>query len=308
MKLRGNSWLLVLLAAGGAAIIYGVLVWSRLVSDPTLADILQRLPDRDAATVHVNVAALRGAGLGALLENSPVTEEPEYRRFVTESGFDWKTDLEAVTACKQGPHWYFFARGRFEMDKLRQYALSRGGECRNGICDAPGATVGKRVSFFPLSSRVLVLASSPAPWAVYNVKKKSGQAWTGGTPEGPIWISLNGGVLAGEPSLPAGGRLFGKVLSETERTNFTAAISPSGMELRMRAFCRDTACAENVKAQLEGVTREFKAYFDRLGQQARSDDLSGLLLAGQFASKGTEVTGRWPLSLGFLQKLAGGGL
>lgn len=155
---------------------------------------------------------------------------------------------------------------------------------------------------------MLVLASSPAPWTVYNVQKKSRAPWVGGTPDGPVWISLNGSVLAGDPSLPAGGRLFGKVLSETDRTNFSAAISPSGMELRMRAFCRDTVCAENVKSQLEGVTKEFKAYFDRLGQTASSDDLSGLLLAGQFSSNGPEVTGRWPLSLGLLQKLAGGGL
>ncbi|MFN0102107.1 MAG: hypothetical protein ACKV2U_08455 [Bryobacteraceae bacterium] len=308
MTQRFNSWLLVLFAAAGAAAIYGVLVLNRLGGDPPLADVLMRLPDKNAVTIHVDLAAIRKAGMAELLEGSAVAEEPDYRRFVTESGFDWKTDLEAITASKTGKDWFFFVRGRFDMEKLRNYALSRGGTCRNGVCDVMGETPGRRVSFYPMSPRMLVLASSNTPTAVYGVYEKNKPEWVGGVPEGPAWVSFNGNVLAGDPALPSGGRLFGKVLAETRRTTFSIGNVGGAMELKMQAHSADTAGAGNIKAQLEGVTAEFKKYFERLGQAASSGDLSGLLLSGQFAVAGNEVTGRWPLHADLLKKLAGGAL
>ena len=108
--------------------------------------------------------------------------------------------------------------------------------------------------------------------------------------------------------MPSGGRLFGKVLSETERTTFSVVAGTGGLELAMRAISKDAAGAENVKSQLEGVTKEFKGYFERMGQASQPDDLSGLLLSGKFAVTGNEVSGRWPLHPNLLKKLAGGAL
>lgn len=246
--------------------------------------------------------------MGGWLEGAAAMEEPEYRRFVTEIGFDWKTDLDWVTAAKTGEDWYFIARGRFELDKLRSYAIARGGGCRNGVCDAPSATPGRRVSFYPLTPRVLAVSTSKGTMTVRNLETKRKADWAGGVPEGPLWVSFNGSVLAGDPALPSGGRLFGKVLSETERTTFSVNGGAEGLVLTMRAICKDTSSAGNVKAQLEGVTKEFKNYFERLGQPANTGDLSGLLLAGQFATTGSDVTGRWPLHADLLKRLAGGTL
>ena len=277
-------------------------------SDPSLGELLQRLPPDNAMTVHIDLAAIRKAGLAKLLEETPVAEEPDYRRFVSETGFDWKTDLDEVTAARSGKDWYFFVRGRFDLEKLRDFALSRGGNCRNGVCDVAGSGPGRRVSFFPLNSRTLIMASSNVELAVYAVIQKNKPMWEGGVPEGPAWVSINGSVLAGDPELPAGGRLFGKVLAETKRTTFTVSGAPGAMELRMRAHTADGAAATAVKAQLEGVTSEFKKYFERMGQTGSAGDLSGLLLSGEFGVNGSEVTGRWPLHIEFLKKLAGGGL
>jgi hypothetical protein len=305
---RINSWVLVLFAAAGAAGIYGVLMLNRMWRDPSLGELLQRLPAENALTVHIDLAAIRKAGLAKLLEETPVAEEPDYRRFVNETGFDWKTDLDAVTASRSGNSWYFFVRGRFEMDKLREFALSRGGICRNGVCDVAGSGPGRRVSFFPLNGRVLVMASSNRELDVYTVSQKNKPMWEGGVPEGPAWVSLNGSFLAGDPELPAGGRLFGKVLAETKRTTFTVSGVVGALELKMRAQTADAAAAAGVKAQLEGVTAEFKKYFERMGQAGSAGDLSGLLLSGEFGVNGVEVTGRWPLHVEFLKKLAVGGL
>lgn len=305
---RFSSWLLVLLAGAAAAGIYGVIVWSRWGADPALAEVLARLPDRNAVTVHIDAAAIRKAGMGDLLAGTGVTEEPDYLRFVSESGFDWKTDLDAVTATRTGDDWYCFARGRFDMDKLRNFALSRGGMCRNGVCEVAGATPGRLISFYPVSSGMLALASARTPMAVSLVQKKSRPEWPGGVPEGAAWVSFDGSVLAGDPALPAGGRLFGKVLSGADRTTFSVIGGASGLEIRMRSHSPDAVAAGNIKAQLEGVTKEFKRYFERMGQVSSSGDLSGLLLSGQFAVTGNEVTGQWPVHTEFLRKLAAGGL
>jgi hypothetical protein len=143
---------------------------------------------------------------------------------------------------------------------------------------------------------------------VYDLVRKGDAQWVGGVPDGLAWVSLNGGVLAGEPTLPAGGRLFGKVLSQAPRTTFAVLPGPAALELRMRSHNLDAAAAENSKAQLEGVTAEFRNYFQRLGQTASPSDLSGLLLSGKFAVAGNEVTGTWPLRPEFLKKLASGEL
>lgn len=308
MGKRLNSWMLVLLVAAGAAVVYGVLVLYRMGADLSVADLLRRMPDANALTLHVDLRAIRAAGMGGLLEGSAVAEEEDYRRFVRESGFDWTRDLDAVTATKSGDDWFLFVRGSFDMEKVRNFVLARGGSCKNGYCDVAGATPGRRVSYFPVSSSLLALATSKGHMAVYRLTEKRKTDWAGGVPEGSAWVSFNGSFLAGDPALPSGGRLFGKVLSETERTTFSVVPGTGGLELAMRAISKDAAGAENVKAQLEGVTKEFKGYFDRMGQASQPDDLSGLLLNGKFAVAGNEVSGRWPLHPNLLKKLAGGSL
>ena len=149
-----------------------------------MAEVLARLPDANAVTLHIDLAAIRKAGMGELLTGTPVAEEPDYLRFVSESGFDWKTDLDTVTATRTGADWYCFARGQFDMDKLRNFALSRGGMCRNGVCEVAGATPGRLISFYPVSSRMLALASSTTPMAIYLVQKKSKPEWAGGVLRG----------------------------------------------------------------------------------------------------------------------------
>ena len=281
---------------------------SRANADLTLAEILLRLPQKEATTIHIDVASIKAAGLGDLLTGSAVAEDPEYRRFVTESGFDWKTDLEAITAAKVNADWYFFVRASFDLEKLRNFALSRNGTCRNGVCSVAGSTPGRWVAFFPVTSRVLALTTSKSKDIIFNLLRKDGTPWLGGVPEGPAWVSLDGRVLAGDPALPAGGRLFGKVLAEAPRTTFSVVPQGGQLELRMRSHHLTAPAAENTKAQLEGVTTEFRKYFERLGQAASPTDLSGLLLSGKFTVAGNDVVGAWPLHLEFLKKLAGGEL
>lgn len=298
--------MMALLAVAGCAITISLLLWKR-GADPAMPELLGRFPDANAPVFHVDLAALRAAGLGELLESNPVAEEADYRRFVTESGFDWKTDLEAVTASRVKDDWYLLVRGRFDMEKLKAFVEARGGSCKNGVCGVAGATRGRMVSFFPVSSRVLALATSPEPMAVYALRASRAKApWTEPVPVEPLWLTLGGSALRGDPALPAGMRLFGKVLAEAERATFWIGISGGRPELRMRVRCGDLVRANVIQAELTRVTAEFQKYFERIGQQASEDDLSGLLLAGKFTAAGTEVNGQWPIPLALLRKMAGG--
>ena len=54
------------------------------------------MPQRDAAVLYVDIAALRSTGILEKLVGSTVGEEAEYKAFVQQSGFDYKRDLDRV--------------------------------------------------------------------------------------------------------------------------------------------------------------------------------------------------------------------
>ena len=105
-------------------------------------------------------------GLLDALAGSKATEESEYRKFVQDSGFDYRSDLEAVAAAFMDGNMYATARGAFKWKRLTYYAQSNGGSCANSICQMPASQPGRFISFYLLRSNVLALAVSPDPHGV----------------------------------------------------------------------------------------------------------------------------------------------
>lgn len=294
-----------LVVAGGG--IYGIARWWRLGSDPSIVELLRQLPQRDAILFHVDVSAVRSAGLMGTITSAGMTEDPEYLAFVKESGFDWRSDLDSVTGSQTGEDWYLFAKGRFDWAKIQNYATARGGRCHNGVCDAPSVTPGRHISFYPKTSRILAMATSNSPNAVYNIHAPAGALELEHADGAPVWYSISGQRLSAADKLPNGSKLFAKALGQAKRATFGVHQTGNTLELMMRADCNDAASATSLHNQLTGVTAEFSKYFENLGQKPSSADLSGLILNGKFQVEGTVIRGRWPLSADFVRNLFGAG-
>ncbi|HYP05170.1 MAG TPA: hypothetical protein VER03_02965, partial [Bryobacteraceae bacterium] len=95
MPLRHRGWILV---AGLIAIaVIGTVIATRM-SSPKLdgAGMAAYMPQRDAAVLFLDVAAVRDSGILDKLMGSTVGEEAEYKAFVQQTGFDYKRDLDRV--------------------------------------------------------------------------------------------------------------------------------------------------------------------------------------------------------------------
>src|SRR5258707_15435887 len=66
----------------------------RKARDLPLESVLARLPSGGAAVLSIDFAALRQGGILDLLAGPVVEEEPEYKTFVENTGFDYRRDLD----------------------------------------------------------------------------------------------------------------------------------------------------------------------------------------------------------------------
>ncbi|HVW83739.1 MAG TPA: hypothetical protein VHB50_03625, partial [Bryobacteraceae bacterium] len=102
-----------------------------------LPKLLSRFPQEDATVVDINFALLRHAGL---LADSKAALEPEYKQFLDGTGFDYRRDLDLMVGSFSKSGNFFIARGRFDWDKLRNYAQKQGGSCYEQLCRMQGST------------------------------------------------------------------------------------------------------------------------------------------------------------------------
>src|SRR4051812_49941417 len=104
--------------ACGAAV-FGLWKWRERQAFLDPAVLLSRFPAEEAAVVSADFATIRAAGL---FSGSKMALEPEYRQFFEGTGFDYRRDLQQLTAAFSKSGNYFIARGSFDWDKLRAYA------------------------------------------------------------------------------------------------------------------------------------------------------------------------------------------
>src|SRR5580693_9155525 len=146
--------------------------------------VLSRFPVEDAVVLNVDFAAVRGAGL---LSDAKLPLESEYKQFLDGTGFDYRKDLDEVTASFSKSGNFFIARGQFDWQKLRDYAAHQGGSCYQQLCRMPGSTPERRISFLPLRSDTIALAVSTDDLAATRLEKP-GAPITSALPSAPVWI------------------------------------------------------------------------------------------------------------------------
>jgi hypothetical protein len=298
--------LLLLLLLG--ALCAGVIAWVAHLRarSHSPAELLARLPARDAVVLCIDFAALRQAGLLRIFEGSDLVQEPEYRAFRDGTGFDYLRDLDWLAASFQPESSYFLLRGRFNWAMLADYVALQGGTCYNSFCRVQGSTPDRRISHYPMEPGLMALAVSKDDYAASALQRPSSSARPAARPPQPVWFSVPAARLRQIQAVPAAARLLAQALADTEGVLLAAGPRDGQVELSLEATCGAPQQAAALASQLRRLTALLIEAVAAEKRQPDSRDLSGILAAGAFESKGRVVYGRWPVPRAFLQSLAGG--
>jgi hypothetical protein len=277
--------------------------WWRVSSAYDAARLVSVLPTERATVVYLDTGELRRTGMLELLAGSKTVEESDYRKFVDETGFDYRSDLDAVAASFAENRVYATLRGRFRWKQLTEYAESQGGECHYSVCTMPGSSVERNISFYPLKSDVLALAVSTDPRAVSSIGNGKPQM---PVPHDPFWISVPAALFNRPEAFPSGTRAFLGPLAHAEKVTFAAGPQGDRLQLRLEVACATPEAAADLVKQFSGMTGLLKSMIAREHMTPNPRDLSGVLVAGTFEQRQSTVIGTWPVERGFVEALASG--
>jgi hypothetical protein len=305
VSLRFKPWQLagavILLCVAAVALVR----WVRVSQPYDAARLLSTLPTEGGTLLYIDASLLRQSGMLELLAGSKAAEEADYRKFVEQTGFNYRTDLDAVAAAFVRGSAYFALRGRFQWKQLAGYAEAQGGECHYLVCTMAGSSLDRNISFFPVTTEVLALAVSAQPRAAVDIGPRS-ESMPGLNPAEPLWMSFPPSAFGDLKSFPAGTRSFISPLAAARRVTFAAGPKGGRLELRLEVACSSPAAAADLVRQLSGTTDLLRKMIQRDNLTPNPSDLSGVLVAGTFQQKQDIVIGSWPIERGFVEALADG--
>ncbi|MCC6588118.1 MAG: hypothetical protein IT168_15600 [Bryobacterales bacterium] len=304
--MRVRTWQISLLVVVVCLGTWGYLEWTRRRADLSDEALYRRLPLDRAVLVSVNVQQMRSAGMLDLLVGSRAAEEFDYKRFIDDTAFDYRQDLDVVMGAFAKNRNLFLLKGRFDWDRIRKWAESRGVKCVNGYCGGDTTRTGRSVSFFMLFPTVMAVGIGEDTNAAYDLQIVRDLPSGAGMPSQPFWIRLPSSVLEDPQSLPAGTKAFASGVKGAER--ITLGVGPGGeaFEIEMQAIFKDDQQASEARKYLQDMTGTLQAFFRRDKQQPNENDLSGVLVSGRFTQDGSRVVGKWPIRWRFLEAIAGG--
>lgn len=285
------------------AVVAGYLVMrDRGPSSPT--ELAAYLPDKEGTLLYADVDAMRKSGILGMLAGSKPTDDPDYKDFLQQTGFDYRHDLDAVAATFRSEQVFFAVRGRFDWDKLMAYARKRGGSCKEAYCVTDGSRPSRRISFHRLRSNLMALAVSPDDMAAYQIARNASRV-NPFFPDAPIWLMVPSAVLKEADSLPAGTQAFALALEKADRAIFSIGPDGDHIKVAVNVTCRNAEAASNLLVQLENTTNLLRRMLAREKREANPRDLSGVLVAGTFRRDDRKVYGEWPLQRAFVESITG---
>jgi len=286
----------IVLLAGAAG-----LKWNASREFEDIHQVLGRFPAEDAVALHIDFAGIRKAGL---LTTSAVPLESEYKQFLDDTGFDYRKDLDEVTASFSKSGNFFIARGRFNWRKLRDYAAKQGGSCYQDLCRMQGSQPERRISFLPLEADEMALAVSTDDLAA-NRLTKPGAAVKTDLPSAPVWVLVPGSMLRESAVMPPGMALMLSALKSADRLVVTVSPSGNALVAKMEATCQTQDDAKVLASQLRTVTAKLKTALTA-DPRAQGDELVKVLAGGTFDDNGVRVNGQWPFSKELIASLTSG--
>ncbi len=242
------------------------------------AQLVQMLPPDRSTYVYIDVDALRSLGILNLLAGAKSLEEADYEKFVKDTGFDYRSDLDSVAIAFRDGEVYYAAQGRFDWAKLEAYAPAHDGKCERFMCTAPGSEPGRNVTYYMPRNGILGIGVSKTSTA--------GDMVAPGTWRNPPRIDDSGIWISALPSalniVPEALKPWFEPLAQTSSTIFTmkpAKESPGDFELRMRAAAKDEAAAKKLA--------------DSYTKATLAEGLPGPLKSGKFTAEKAEFIGTW---------------
>jgi len=269
------------------------------------------LPASDSLVLYVDMRAIRRSGVLDTIVGSKSAEEPEYRRFIQQTGFDYRENLDALAiAIHDNPisherDLYTVAGGDFDWDRLSAYASSQGGACNRGFCRIPASQPNRFISFYKLRPRLLAMATSSDQLGALQVIRRPGVSPPSDLPAEPVWMLVPSTVLQASADLfPEGTLAYASALRLAQRVVLSLGPQGDHLSISLDATCRTAADAAALVAQLQKLTDTLKSWIAREHTQANPADLSGVLTAGTFRSDDRRVYGTWPIQKEFIQALS----
>lgn len=302
MELRRHFLPLVPVVFVLGAAILGAGFWLRHQQQSSLPVLMAHLPSQNAVLGFAHVEAIRASGL-LEAEGAPPTHEPEYEAFIRKSGFNWEKDLDAVVWSSTPDARFFFATGRFDWERLRQFVVEEGGGCKDDFCTVTGSQPDRQISFFPWQSNVIAMAVSPDRYAADRLRLEYQHNFE--PPSAPFWLHFTGGALRDTEPGAAGLKGFSRLLERADTA--TLFLQPSGeaFSLELRAQCPDPEKANDLQREFTKLTEWLNTLL-RIEKQNPSDsEMAAVLSGGKFVAKGPVLEGSWPISRKFLGTLTG---
>lgn len=314
MKFRTKPWVLAAALSAFCVLALAAIFFYRSRGAAwTSRQMAASLPIDNAIILFVDVAAFRASGLMTLIAGTKAVEEAEYKRFVEESGFDYRGDLDRIAISFQGNSRFAVATGQFDWTRIKNYALRSGAECVNGICEIKGREVRvNTMSFYPLSGKAMAVSSLQGSGGVYVIGKDSEAKNAGAVAawevDAPVWIRVPDSVWKDTGSLPAGAKIFASTLAGASNSVFSIqpVASSGSLELRLSAQCPNADAAGRIHKDLADATALLVKMLAREGLTPKPGDLAGLLAKGEFKLDGSRVRGTWPLDRALLLSIFDG--
>lgn len=294
-----------LAAVAIAVLIAGALYYQWWWKDATTAQLLSHLP-QSRVIASVDFRALRQAGILNLIAGARNTEEPDYKQFVADTGFDYQRDLDEVALAYTQQETLTIAQGRFQWGRITEYAKKQGGACEGRLCRMPSNTPGRRLSLMRIRANTIAIASSSDPEAVTKIRSPLAAETAVPLPQQPIWLSIPPATLRlYDSALPPGTRMFATALAESDQLSLGLGKRGDRFEIALDARCRTAEQAAQIRRELEGATTMLAKMITREKHTANPGDLSGVLTKGEFRADGVRLTGAWPIERVFLEQLSG---
>jgi len=164
---RNRAFLILVVVAVGALTSSYLLRERRASAAGSLPELVALAPADSHFLAYIDISALRDSPLIQRLAAMapPATADSDYASFVAATGFDYQRDLDRVVIASQqsgsSDQTVAFADGRFNHEKIEQYALRSGKLAHENGRDVyliPSTTPGKTVSITFLAHDRIALA------------------------------------------------------------------------------------------------------------------------------------------------------